>query len=99
VSENYEDGIARQFASKVLRSRAYEIASPELRAKMDEEDRQENIDRQETIKKRSEEFARQRREQATNDFLKVAFGIALGLAVFAAIVYGIIKFVKWAWFN
>jgi hypothetical protein len=94
VDQNPHDRVS-ETAAWQLRSVAYALASPELRSKMDEEDRRgKSVERV-----RFEAKKRQSAVDSINRSLAhVALAIIAMLVVFAA-MYGAIKFVKWAWFN
>lgn len=81
--------------SRRLRMQAHALASPELRAKIDEEDRLKNEAR-ETLYWQAQKERSLRR--AWNGLLGL-IGTVAAFSVAAGVIYAVVRFVKWAWSN
>jgi len=107
-----EDGrtLQEELKRKRLIQQILELASPQLRAQIERQERERDEEVEATRRKKQraesqeraeslegmlqEELKKRRRELRR---LIVAIFVWIGVAV--AIVYGFVKFVKWAWLN
>jgi hypothetical protein len=96
LDEQREEERRRQDAERVCtRKKIYEMGSPQLRGRMDAEERKEEGDRPPKIG----EARRKARSEKRLQFFAMVVSGALGLALAVLLAYGVIKLVKWAWLN